>query len=171
MPRHRRLILLGIALVAALVLVFPPWRARAIRITTRYGAVSGVAPSTVVDTIDWLIPFAPIYAPPRSRLTGDRMRDLSARAMRGDTEARQRIHDSVTVVEERYHAPEVLRTGGEIWRDSVLAAAGIPAISGYDLAFTIDQRWVAARLAALALLGVALEWRGRHRPGRRAATS
>ena len=163
MPRHRRFILLGIALVAVLALLFPPWRARAIRTTTRYGAVSGVAPSTVMDTIDWLIPFAPIYAPPRSRLTGDRMRQLAARAIRGDTEARRRMRDSVIVVEQRYHAPEVLRSGGEVWRDSVLAAAGIPAISGYDLAFTIDQRWVAARLAALALLGFAVEWRGRRR--------
>ena len=163
MPRHRRFILLGIALVAVLALLFPPWRARAIRTTTRYGAVSGVAPSTVVDTIDWLIPFAPIYAPPHSRLTGDRMRQLAARAIRGDTEARGRMRDSVIVVEQRYHAPELLRTGGEVWRDSVLAAAGIPAISGYDLAFTIDQRWVAARLAALALLAFAVEWRGRRR--------
>lgn len=163
MPRHRRFILLGIALLAVLALLFPPWRARAIRTTTRYGAASGVAPSTVVDTIDWVIPFAPIYAPPRSRLTGDRMRQLAARAIRGDAEARRRMRDSVIVVEQRYHAPEVLRTGGEVWRDSVLAAAGIPAISGYELAFTIDQRWVAARLAALALLGFAVEWRGRRR--------
>lgn len=168
MPRHRRLILLGFALVAVLALLFPPWRARAIRTTTRYGAVSGVAPSTVVDTIDWLIPVAPIYAPPRPRLTGDRMRELAARAIGGDTEARRRMHDSVIVVEQDYHAPEVLRTGGEVWRDSVLAAAGIPAISGYDLTFTIDQRWLATRLSALALLGFALEWRGRRQ---RAANS
>ena len=168
MLRHRRLILLGIASVAVLALLFPPWRARAIRTTTRYAAVSGVVPSTVVDTIDWLIPFAPIYAPPQPRLNGDRMRQLAARAIRGDTEARQRIRDSTVDVEQRYHAPEVLRTRGEVWRDSVLGAAGIPAISGYDLAFSIDQRWVAARLAALALLGIAVEWRGRRR---RAANS
>lgn len=151
-----------------LAILFPPWRARAIRTTARYAAVSGVAPSTVVDTIDWLVPFAPIYAPPHPRLTGDRMRQLAARAIEGDTEARRRIRDSTMVVEERYHAPEVLRTGGEVWRDSVLSAAGIPAISGYDVTFTIDQRWVAARLAAVALLGFALEWRGRRR---RAANS
>ena len=161
MPRHRRLILPGIALLGVLAVLFPPWRARAIRSTTRYAAISGVAPSTVVDTIDWLIPFAPIYAPPRPRLTGDRMRELAARAIRGDAEARQRMRDSTLDVEQRYHAPEVLRTGGEVWRDSVLAAAGIPAISGYDLAFTIDERWVAARLAALALIGFGIEWRGR----------
>ena len=163
MPRHRRLILLGIALVAVLAVLFPPWRARAIRTTTRYAAVSGVAPSTVVDTIEWLIPFAPIYAPPRAQVSGDRMRAVATRAIRGDTVARRWISDSVVVVEQRYHAPEVLRAGGEVWRDSVLAAAGIPAISSYDLAFSIDQRWIAARLVVLALLGLTLEWRGRRR--------
>jgi hypothetical protein len=162
-PRHRRLILLGLALVAVLALLLPPWRARAIRTTTRYAAVSGVTPSTVVDTIDWLIPFAPIYAPPRPLLTGDRMRELASRAVRGDTDARRRLRDSTMDVEQRYRAPELLRTMGEVWRDSVFAAAGIPAISSYDVAFTIDQRWVAARLAALALLAFALEWRGRRR--------
>lgn len=168
MPRRRLLIFAGIALVAALVLLFPPWRARAIRTTDRYAAIAGVAPSTVVDTIDWLIPFAPIYAPPHPLLTANRMRELAARAIRGDSNASRRIRDSTLDVERRYRAPEVLRTAGEVWRDSVLTAAGIPAISGYDLAFTIDQRWVAARLAALALVVFILEWRRRRR---RAANS
>jgi hypothetical protein len=162
-PRYRRLILLCIALVAVPTMLFPPWRARAIRTTTRYAAVSGVAPSTVVDTIDWLIPFAPIYAPPRPLLTGDRMRELASQAMRGDIDARHRLRDSTADVERRYHAPDVLRTAGEVWRDSVLTAAGIPAISSYDLAFALDQRWIAARLAALGLLAFTLEWRGRRR--------
>ena len=163
MPPYRRLILLCIALVAVLALLFPPWRARAIRTTTRYAAVSGVAPSTVVDTIDWLIPFAAIYAPPKPLLAGDRMRELAGRATGGDSDARRRLRDSTAEVERRYHAPEVLRTDGAVWRDSVLTAAGIPAISSYDLTFRIDQRWVLARLAALALLAFALEWRGRRR--------
>lgn len=163
MPRYRQLILLCIALVALLALIFPPWRARAIRTTTRYAAVSEVAPSTVVDTIDWLIPFAAIYAPPQPWLAGDRMRALASRAVEGDSDARRRLRDSTAEMERRYNAPEVLRTAGAVWRDSVLAAAGIPAISSYDLTFRIDQRWVAARLAALALLAFALEWR-RRRP-------
>lgn len=163
MTRHRRIILLGLAVVALLALLLPPWRARAIRTATRYAAVSGVAPSTVVDTIDWLIPFAPIYAPPRALLTGDRMRELATRAVQGDTAARRQLRDSTMDLEQRYRAPDVLRTMGEVWRDSVLAAAGIPAFSSYDVAFTIDERWVVARLAVLALLVFALEWRGRRR--------
>ena len=163
MGRYRRLIVIGLAVAAALALLFPPWRVRAVRSTTRYAAVAGVAPSTVVDTIDWLIPFAAIYAPPRSRITGDHMRALATRAIRGDTAARRELRESTMDVEQHYHAPEVLWSGGEVWRDSVLAAAGIPAVSGYDLAFSIDQGWVAARLVVLALLGLALEWRSRRR--------
>jgi hypothetical protein len=116
-----------------------------------------------VDTIDWLVPFAAIYAPPRPWLTGDRMRELAARAIAGDSAARRRLSDSTTDVEQRYHAPEALLADGEVWRDSVLTAAGIPAVSSYDLAFTIDRGWVAARLVVLALLGLSLEWRSRRR--------
>ena len=163
MRRYRRLILLCIGLAAVLAFLFPPWRARAIRSTTRYAAVAGVAPSTVVDTIDWLVPFAAIYAPPRPVLAGDRMRELAGRAIGGDSDARRRLRDSTADVERRYHAPEVLRAAGAVWRDSVLAAAGIPAISSYDLTFTLDQQWLAARLAVLALLVFALEWRARRR--------
>ena len=89
------------------------------------------------------------------------MRELAGKAIVGDSDARRRLKDSAASVEERYHAPEVLRSLGAVWRDSVLAAAGIPAISGYDLTFTIDQRWIAARLTALGLLAFALEWWGR----------
>lgn len=167
MPPYRRLIFLCIGLAAVLALLFPPWRARAIRTTTRYAAVSGVAPSTVVDTIGWLVPFAAIYAPPRPLLEGDRLRELAREASKGDSSARRRLNDSAASVEQRYHAPEVLRTLGAVWRDSVLTAAGIPAISSYDLTFTIDQRWLAARLAVLALLPFALEWRGRRRKNRK----
>lgn len=158
---RRSFILLGLAVVALLALLFPPWRARAIRTTTRYAAVAAVAPSTVADTIDWLLSFAPMYAPPRPAIGGARMRELAARALRGDADARQRLRDSTRDVERRYHAPEVLRTDGEVWRDSVLTAAGIPAISSYDLAFTIDRRWLAARLAALGLIAFLLRWRSR----------
>jgi hypothetical protein len=160
---QRSLRISAVATLALLALLFPPWRARAIRTTTRYAAISGVAPSIVVDTIDWLLPFAPVYAPPRATLSGDRMRELSARAVRGDPEARRILRDSTRPIERRYRAPEVLRTDGALWRDSVLSLAGIPAISSYDLAFTIDERWVAARLSALALVGVLVERWARRR--------
>jgi len=153
------LIVVSAIVVAALVFLFPPWRARAIRTTVRYGGVSGLAPSTVVDTIIWPLSFAPLYAPPRARLTGAQMQALAVRSMAGDTSARSALRRSTNDFERRYHVPEVLRTDGEIWRDSVLATAGISAIGSYDLAFTLDQRWLAARLAALALIAFMLDFR------------
>ena len=91
------------------------------------------------------------------------MRELAQRSLGGDTSARAELRRRTTGVERRYHAPEVLRTDGEIWRDSVLAAAGIPATSSYDLTFFIDQRWLALRLAILALIALALDYRARRR--------
>jgi hypothetical protein len=151
------------AVIAGLLVLFPPWRARAIRTTTRYAAAANVAPAIVVDTIAWLLPFEPLYAPPRATLTGDRMRDLAARSMAGDRVARSELLDSTARFEPRLHIPEVLRTDGELWRDSVLRAAGVPAMSSYDLTVTIDQRWLATRLVVLGIVVWLLELRIRKR--------
>jgi hypothetical protein len=157
------MIVAGAASLALLVLLFPPWRARAIRTTVRYGAVAGVAPSALTDTIAWLLPFMPVFAPPRVGITGDRMRDLAARSSAGDASARATLRAATADAERRVHVPEVMRTDGAIWRDSVLAAAGIPAASSYDLSFTLDQRWLAARLAVVALIAFILDLRDRRR--------
>jgi hypothetical protein len=122
-----------------------------------------VEPSTVIDTVAWPIQFAPIFAPPRAAIAGTAMRDLAQRSFGGDTNARAELRRRTSGVERRYHAPEVLRTDGEIWRDSVLAIAGIPATSSYDLTFSLDQRRLALRLALLALIALALEYRARRR--------
>jgi hypothetical protein len=160
---RRALIVAGAGVLALLVLLFPPWRARAIRTTTRYAATPGVEPSTLIDTVTWPIQFAPIFAAPRAALPGAAMRDLAQRSLGGDPSARAELRRRTSGVEQRYHAPEVLRTDGEIWRDSVLTAAGIPATSSYDLTFSVDQRWLALRLALLAVLALGLDYRGRRR--------
>ncbi|MFL5614464.1 MAG: hypothetical protein ACJ796_12460 [Gemmatimonadaceae bacterium] len=149
--------------IALLLLIFPPWRARAIRTTTRYAAVPGVAPAVAIDSIAWPLSFAPIYSPPRAPLSGDRMRELAVRIANGDTSARRVLREATAEKERLVHVPEVLQTSGELWRDSVLTAAGIPASSSYDLTFAIDQRWLAARLAAVALLALLIDSRATRR--------
>lgn len=91
------------------------------------------------------------------------MRELFTRAANGDASARRTLRDSTVDAERRVHLPEVLRTDGELWRDSVLATAGIPASSSYDLTFRIDQPWLAARLMAVALLAFLLDLRLRRK--------
>jgi len=91
------------------------------------------------------------------------MRDLAARSMAGDRVARSELLDSTARFEPRLHIPEVLRTDGELWRDSVLRAAGVPAMSSYDLTVTIDQRWLATRLVVLGIVVWLLELRIRKR--------
>lgn len=161
--KRRRWVFISTAVIAALLIIFPPWRACAIRTTTRYAAVADVAPAVVIDTVAWLLPFEPLYAPPRATLAGDRMRDLASRAMAGDRAARTELRASAARFESRLRVPDILRTDGELWRDSVLLAAGVPAMSSYDLKVTIDQRWLAARLILLAMVVLLLEMRHRKR--------
>ena len=123
----------------------------------RYAAVPGVAPATLIDTIQWTLALSPLYAPPRAALGGDRMRVLATRALAGDTAAAAELRGATVPYEERYHVPEVLSAPGALFRDSVLSRAGIPSLTSYDLRFVIDQRWLAARLivlAAIALLAI-----------------
>lgn len=88
------------------------------------------------------------------------MRALAERAVSGDARARATLHATMDAFEQRYRAPEIIRTSGELWRDSVLAAAGVPAVSSYTASFTLDDRWIAARLIAIVGIGALLErWR------------
>jgi len=122
----------------------------------RYAAVPGVAPATLVDTVQWSVALEPLYAPPRAALGGERMRELVTRALAGDSAAKLELRLSAATFEGRYQVPEVLRAPGALWRDSVLSRAGIPSITSYDLMFAIDQRWLAARLIVLAAITLLL---------------
>ena len=122
----------------------------------------GIAPSDVTDTVQWTVAFAPVYAAPRATIQGERMRQLATRALSGDSVAAGELRRSTEQVERRYHAPDVLRASGSLWRDSVLARAGIPAVTSYDLTFAVDERWMAARLAVLAVVGAVLLRRRPH---------
>lgn len=155
--RRRQIVLVVASCVAALLVLYPPWRAQGIRTTVRYAAVPGVAPATLIDTIQWTLALSPLYAPPRAALGGERIRALATKALAGDVAAGAELRRATGPYEDRYHVPEVLRADGALWRDSVLARAGIPSVTSYDLSFVIDQRWLAARLivlAALALLAI-----------------
>lgn len=154
---------IAIAILAIAVVLFPPWRARAIRTTMRYAAMPGIAPSVLIDTLSWTLPFAPVYAPPHAALDGQRMQGLATRSLAGDTAAAAELRRLTDPVEKAYHAPETVKASGALWRDSILAKAGMPSITSYDLMFAIDRRWMASRLAVLVALGFVL-LRGR-RPG------
>lgn len=153
----------GAVILAVLCLLFPPWRARAIRTTTRYAAVRGVEPATVLDTISWSLSFEPLFAPPRAPLSAMELRRLAERAASGDVGARTVLRRAMDPFEQKYNAPEVIRTSGELWRDSVLAAAGVPAASSYEANFWIDNRWLAARLVALVAIASLVDYRRRRR--------
>lgn len=162
MRRDRgRELITGVALALALaILLFPPWTAIAIRTTTRYAAVRDVAPATVVDTVSWALRTFPLFAPPRAAMTALQMRELAGLTQAGDTAAKHRLMQTMEPFERRVGTPEILRTSGELWRDSVLAAAGMPSVSFYDVSFAIDDVGVALRVAVVALVALILDrWR------------
>ena len=145
-------VIAGAVVLALLVVIYPPWRASAVRTTTRYAAVAGVEAATVTDTLRWALAFKPLYAPPRATINGQTMQALATRAALGDSAAKFELRRTTDEFERRFHVPEVLRASGALWRDSVLAKAGIPSVTSYDLSFALDQRWMAARLTVLAAI-------------------
>ena len=168
MKRDRgRLVVTGLALAIALaILLFPPWNARAVRTTTRFAAVQGVTPATVVDTVSWTLRAFPLFAPPRPEITALEMQNLATHAQAGDSVAKRRLIQLTGSFERRVDTPEILRTSGELWRDSVLAAAGMPSVSSYEVTFALDDVGIALRLAAVALIAVIVD---RRRPGVRSS--
>ena len=155
-----RLLIAGTALaLSVLILVFPPWRARAIRTTTRYAAVANVAPATVVDTVTWTIRALPLFDRPKAPLTAAEGRELSRRAQTGDMSAKRRLLAVMDPFERRVKAPDILQTGGELWRDSVLSAAQMPSVSSYDVDFTLDDSVIALRLSVVLLLAFIVDRR------------
>lgn len=154
------MLITGVALALALaILLFPPWTARAIRSTTRYAAMQGVAPATLVDTVVWTLRAFPVFAPPRAPVSARVMRALAARSLAGDSLAKRELVGLTEPFERRVGAPEILRASGELWRDSVLAAAGIPSLSAYDVTFAIDDIGIVLRLASVALAAFILDLR------------
>ena len=125
--------------------------------------MAGVAPATLIDTVTWGLSFEPLFAAPQAPMAAAELRRLSERAVAGDLGARAELRRVMDPFERKYNAPEVIRTSGEIWRDSVLAAAGVPAVSSYDVTFSIHDAWLAARLIAIAAVASLLEYRRQRR--------
>ena len=156
--------MLGASALALLVVLFPPWKARAVRTTTRFAAVDGVAPLTLIDTVTWTLPAAIIFAPPHTPFTSRELREITSRKLSGDSGVHGQL-EALERFERRVHVPENLRTSGELWRDSVFAVAGMPSVSSYEVTFTLDDVGIALRLGAVAVVALLLEAR------RRGATS
>jgi hypothetical protein len=167
--RHRRALVGGALVAALLIVIYPPWRAEAVRETRRYADMSGVAPLVLVDTVRWSLSFVPLYARPHVPFTATDIRHAIERASLGDITAKRTLVTTTDRFERRYGVPDVLRVSGSLWRDSVLAAAGVPSISVYDVSFAIDDRRLALRLFLVALMSIAVyAIQGRARPIRTA---
>ena len=137
-----------------MIVLYPPWRANAVRTTVRYATAPGVEPFTLVDTVRWTLSFAPAYARPRFPMGAAPLGPQTGRTTTAAREERVRVLDEF---ERRYHVPQVLRTSGASWRDSILSSAGIPSGSSYEASFAIDGARLALRLAALGIIAAAAD--------------
>ena len=147
---------LALVLVSALLIVlYPPWRATAVRTSVRYSAAPGVEPFTLVDTVHWTLSFAPAYARPRFLADAAPLDPPAGRIL--TAAVREERLRALEEFERRYQVPQVLRTNGASWRDSILSSAGIPSASSYEASFTLDGARLALRLVVLAIFAVAAD--------------
>jgi hypothetical protein len=108
--KTRRLIIAVGAGLAALVALHPPWIARAVAIRMSFKGFPTVPPTTVVDTVGWAVPFAPIYARPSLSLDAQQFTEYQARLSRGDTSAAREWQKRIEGIERRYRVPDTLRS-------------------------------------------------------------
>jgi len=118
-----RVIALGGA-IAALVALHPPWTARAVAMRMNFKGFPAVPPTSVVDTVGWTVPFAPVYSPPSLSLTAQQLTDYQARLSRGDTSAAREWQERIETIERRYRVPDTLRSE---W--SLKASNDAPAVA------------------------------------------
>jgi hypothetical protein len=106
----RRWILALGAGIAALIALHPPWIARAVAMRMNFEGFPAARPTTVVDTVNWAVPFAPIYARPSLSLDAQEFAAYQSRLSRGDTSAAREWQRRIETIERRYRVPDTLRS-------------------------------------------------------------
>jgi hypothetical protein len=67
-------------------------------------------PTTVVDTVEWAVPFAPVYARPSLSLDAEEFAAYQSRLSKGDTSAAREWQRRIETIERRYRVPDTLRS-------------------------------------------------------------
>jgi hypothetical protein len=108
--KTRRAILAAGAGLAALIVLHPPWIARAVAMRMSFEGFPAVRPTTVVDTVEWALPFAPIYDRPSLSLDAQQFAAYETRLSKGDTSAAREWQYRIEGIERRYRVPDSLRS-------------------------------------------------------------
>lgn len=121
----RRVILAIGAGIAALVALHPPWIARAVVMRMSFD-VPAAPPTTVFDTVSWVVPFAAIYARPSLGIPARELAAYQARISRGDTSTAREWQSRVENIEQRYRVPDTLRSK---WVRDTETTGAAPAVA------------------------------------------
>lgn len=121
----RRVILALGAGIAALVALHPPWIARAVVMRMSFD-VPAAPPTTVFDTVTWVIPSAPIYARPSLGVSAQQLAVYQARISKGDTAAVREWQNRIENIERRYRVPDTLRSK---WTRDTDTGGAVPAVA------------------------------------------
>jgi hypothetical protein len=147
----RRRLLAVAAGIAILIVLHPPWIARAVAMRMNFDGFPTARPTTVVDTVEWAVPFAPIYARPTLSLDTREFKAYQARLSKGDTAAAREWQREIEGIERRYRVPDTLRSE---WSMNTTGTAPIVAYRRKIVSaqFEID----AARLGVYLLVVIAV---------------
>ncbi len=115
---------IGIALMAVVAL-HPPWVARAVVTRMSFRGFPRVPPTTVLDSVAWSVPFAPIYSPPSLDIPARELAAYQGRLIAGDTSAAKDWQEKTEAIEQRYRVPRKLRS---VWRRDV-NKSGSPGVA------------------------------------------
>jgi len=88
--------------------------------------VPAAPPTTVFDTVSWVVPFAAIYGRPSLGVPPRKQIAYQTRLSRGDTSAAREWQNRVENIERRYRVPDTLRSK---WTRDTDTGGAVPAVA------------------------------------------
>jgi hypothetical protein len=147
---RRILLVLGLG-VMALVVLHPPWIAKAVLTRMSFRGFPSVPPTTIIDSATWRVPFAAVYSPPTLDLPVGDLAEYQRRLLAGDTAAASEWQGRTEAIERRYRVPPKLRS---VWGRDTRAVAFTSSI--VSTRFEIDRVRLGIYLLAIAVATMAI---------------
>jgi hypothetical protein len=153
--RKRKATLIAGAVLMTIVALHPPWTARGVTNRMNFDGFPQRPPSTVIDTVRWSVPFAPLYSPPELGLPPDEYASFQRRIAARDPGASLAFRTATEKRERRYHVPDTLRA---VWYEDTSGTTRSVAFrrSLVSTEFTLDWQRLVVHLLVLVVLIAAL---------------
>jgi hypothetical protein len=149
-----RAIVASAAAILGLVALHPPWIVHGVVYRMSFGNSPQLPSRTILDTVTWRVPFAPLYLRRSLSLNASELAGYEARLKRGDTNAVQEWRQKIQRIEQRYRVPDSLRSD---WDTDTTGRTRSLAYQKkiVSASFEIDVWRLSIYLLAIALVGFA----------------